>query len=112
GIFRSVRFGAASAHGKANMIRFNFFQEFGAFDRDEATGKYKVDFDKMQQAMNALSENILRLQGEGNYEGVNKLLQEKGMINSGLQADLDRLSEAAIPVDIIFEQGIEVLGLK
>jgi hypothetical protein len=34
------------------------------------------------------------------------------MINSGLQADLDRLSEAAIPVDIIFEQGIEVLGLK
>ena len=30
-IFRSVRFGASSAHGKANMIRFNYFANEGAF---------------------------------------------------------------------------------
>ena len=41
GIFRSVRFGAASAHGRANMVRFNYFRERGAFSRDEATGKYR-----------------------------------------------------------------------
>ena len=46
GIFRSIRFGAASAHGRANMIRFNFFEEMGAFTRDEATGAYRVDFDR------------------------------------------------------------------
>ncbi|WP_425392236.1 dipeptidyl-peptidase 3 family protein [Ekhidna sp.] len=111
GIFRSVRFGAASSHGKANMIRFNFFNEYGAFAKDEATGTYMVDFDKMKEAMNALSEKILTLQGNGDYEGVAQLVAEKGKIGDVLQSELDRLSEQNIPVDIVFEQGVEVLGL-
>ena len=111
GIFRSVRFGAASAHGKANMIRFNFFQEAGAFSRDEATGKYSVNFDKLEAAAQALSEKILTLQGDGNYDGVAQLVGEKGKIGAGLQADLDRLAAANIPVDVVFEQGTGVLGL-
>lgn len=112
GIFRSVRFGASSAHGKANMIRFNFFQEYGAFERNEADGTYRVNFDKLEKAMAALSEKILTLQGDGDYNGVAQLVQEKGSIGAGLQADLDRLSAAGIPVDIVFEQGVEVLGLE
>lgn len=112
GIFRSVRFGAASAHGKANMVRFNFFKDNGAFERDEETGKYSVNYDKMREAMNKLSEKILTLQGNGDYAGVGTLLNEQGQISPQLQADLDRLAKANIPVDIVFEQGTEVLGLK
>lgn len=111
GIFRSVRFGASSAHGKANMIRFNFFQEMGAFTRDESTGTYKVNFEKLQEATEALSNLILKTQGDGDYDGVAKLVAEKGIIPTQLQADLDRLGEAGIPVDVIFEQGMNVLGL-
>jgi len=109
-IFRSVRFGAASAHGKANMIRFNFFKEYGAFVKNE-DGTYSVKFDKMKEAMNALSEKILTLQGNGDYEGVDALVKEKGIITPDLQADLDKLEAKNIPVDIVFEQGTEVLGL-
>jgi hypothetical protein len=112
GIFRSVRFGAASAHGQANMVRFNFFAQNGAFTRDEKNGTYRVNFDKMQEAMNKLSEKILTLQGNGDYAGVQQLLEEQGKIDSRLQADLDRLSKANIPVDVVFQQGKEVLGLK
>ncbi|MFZ2897321.1 MAG: hypothetical protein WA004_01790 [Saprospiraceae bacterium] len=108
GIFRSVRFGASSAHGKANMIRFNFFQEYGAFDRLE-DGTYRVNVDKLEAAMNALSEQILTLQGDGNYDGVAALVAEKGIIGAQLQSDLDRLNSAGIPVDVVFEQGGEVL---
>jgi len=61
--------------------------------------------------MNELSRIILTLQGDGDYEGVAKLVADKAKIGSQLQSDLDRLSEAGIPVDIIFNQGIEVLGL-
>lgn len=111
GIFRSVRFGAASSHGKANMIRFNFFNEYGAFAKDETTGTYQVDFEKMKEAMNALSEIILTLQGNGDYDGVAQLVAEKGKIGDVLQSELDRLAEQNIPVDIVFEQGVEVLGL-
>lgn len=111
GIFRSVRFGAASSHGKANMIRFNFFEEYGAFTKDTETNTYVVNFDKLKDAMDALSEKILTLQGDGDYDGVAKLVAEKGLIGEVLQGELDRLAEQNIPVDIVFEQGVEVLGL-
>jgi len=109
-IFRSVRFGASSAHGKANMIRFNFFKEKEAFTRNE-DGTYTVNYDKMIDAMRDLSNVILTLQGNGDYDGVANLVAEKGIISEELQADLDRLSSAKIPVDVVFEQGVEVLGL-
>jgi hypothetical protein len=110
GIFRSVRFGASSAHGKANMIRFNFFKEKEAFTKNE-DGTYKVNYDKMEEAMKELSNIILTLQGNGDYQGVLKLVNEKGVIPTNLQTDLDKLSTANIPVDVIFEQGTMVLGL-
>ena len=111
GIFRSVRFGASSAHGKANMIRFNFFKDFGAFEYDTATGTYRANFDKFEAATAALSEKILTLQGDGDYDGVAQLVADMGKITPDLQKDLDRLGEANIPVDIVFEQGKDVLGL-
>ncbi len=110
-IFRSVRFGASSAHGRANMLRFNFFKDMGAFSRDPETGYYSVNFDKMQEAMNALSGKILTLQGNGDYEGVKELMKEKAVIGPQLQNDLDKLSKANIPVDVVFNQGTSVLGL-
>ncbi len=110
-IFRSIRFGASSAHGKANMVRFNFFAEQGAFIRDPESGKYKVDYDKMQVAMAALSELLLTLQGNGDYEGATELTATKGVISEELQGDLDRLTNANIPVDIVFNMGVAELGL-
>jgi hypothetical protein len=106
GIFRSVRFGASSAHGLANTLRFNFFEQMGAFSRDEATGTYRVEFDKMQDAVNALSAKILKLQGDGDYDGASKFVEEMGSIGPQLQTDLDRLEAADIPVDVVFDQGL------
>jgi hypothetical protein len=111
GILRSVRFGAASAHGKANMQCFNYFQEKGAFERT-AKGTYKVNFEKFAVAMNELSALILTLQGNGDKAAVEKAQQERGIIKPELQADLDMLAQKGIPVDIIFEQGVDVLGMK
>lgn len=110
GIFRSVRFGASSAHGKANMIRFNYFQEQGAFALD-GDGLYYVDMEKMEAAIASLSRKILMLQGDGDYEGVAKLVADYGIIKADLAADLAKLADAGIPVDITFNQGKKVLGL-
>lgn len=111
GIFRSVRFGAASAHGVANMIRFNFFKEYGAFEQDATTGFYKVNYEKMEEAMNALSAKILELQGNGDYQGVTELVKTQGKITLDLQKDLDKIDDANIPTDVIFNQGTQVLSL-
>lgn len=110
GIFRSVRFGVSSAHGQANMIRFNFFKQMDAFSKGK-DGTFRVNIENFQKAMTALSSKILTLQGNGDYEATVQLFDEMGMVKDDLQADLDRIAEQGIPRDIVFEQGLEVLGI-
>ena len=110
-VFRSVRFGASSAHGKANMVRFNYFEDHGAFIRNPEDGRYRVNFERMEAAMASLSELLLTLQGDGDYAGASKLTDEQGMIREQLARDLDRLTAADIPVDIVFRQGLSEVGL-
>lgn len=112
GIFRSVRFGAASAHGKANMMCFYHFEKAEAFTRDEATGTYSIDFDKMRQAMLELSNWVLTIEGNGDFEAAKAAVAERGFVREILQKDLDRITEKGIPKDIRFEQGLNVVGLK
>ncbi len=112
GIFRSVRFGASSAHGIANMIRFYYFEEAGAFSRNDDTGTYRVNFEKMKDAINNLSAELITIQGNGDYDAAKKLIQDKGYIREKLQKDLDELKTMNIPVDIIFKQGPDILGLQ
>ena len=108
GIFRSVRFGAASAHGKANMLTFNYFQNEGAFTRDEK-GLYAIDFEKMKVAVEKLAGDILQCQGNGDYEAAKAWIGEMSVIKPELQADLDRVNKSGIPTDIYFNMGPQVL---
>ena len=111
GIFRSVRFGAASSHGKANMVEFNYFQEMGAFTRN-ADGLYAIDFEKMKMAVEQLASDILVHQGNGDYEATKAWLAERIVIKPELQADLDKVNNAGVPVDIYYNMGPEVLLKK
>ena len=111
GIFRSVRFGASSAHGMANMLRFSFFLDKGAFTRNE-NGTYSINLEKMKEASVELTQKILKMQGDGNYEQASEWINTNGKISPQLQADLDRVNEKGIPSDIYFEQGPSVVGLK
>ena len=103
-LFRSIRFGAASAHGRANLAAFNFLEEQGAFTRDPATGRYRVNIERMRSGTDALSERILMLQGNGDYDGVGAFQAKYGVMSAQLKADLERLGAKGIPVDIVYEQ--------
>jgi len=109
GLFRSVRFGGADAHGRANLAEFNFFKEQGAFSRDSTTGTYRVDFAKMQKAVDAFSDKVLELQGNGDYDGVTAFLPTPEQMDPQLKKDLATLASADIPTDIVFKQGMDVL---
>jgi len=110
GLIRSVRFGAAEAHGKANMMCFNFFEDKGAFSRN-ADGSFKVDFVKTRQAMNDWSAFILKIEGDGDYAGAVKYLGENGIVRPELKNGIEKLRSANIPKDIVFDQGMKTLGL-
>jgi hypothetical protein len=111
GIIRSVRFGAADAHGKSNMMCFNYFEDHGAFTRN-ADGTYHVNIEKTKQSVDGWSAMVLKFEGDGNYEGASKYMEQYGVIRLQLQQDIARLKTAKIPLDIIFDQGVETLGLK
>ena len=83
------------------MVRFNYFKNKGAFHRDEQ-GYYRVDMEKMRNAMNSLSNLLLTLQGNGDYHGIASLVKETGHVSEQLAADLAKLEKANIPVDIVF----------
>jgi hypothetical protein len=103
-ILRSVRFGGSDAHGRANMVAFNFLKQQSAFVRDSLTNKYSVDPTWFKPGVDALAKKILTLQGDGDYEGVTKFYATYGVINPELQADLDRLKTKGIAVDVVFQQ--------
>lgn len=113
-IFRSIRFGASSAHGRANLVRFNFFQEMGAIvSEDTPDGPvWRVVPDRMTEAVEALAGRILTLQGDGDYDAVDTFVQQYGRTTPTLTTSLDRIAQAGIPVDVVYEQGEAVLGLE
>jgi len=93
-------------------MRFYYFEEKGAFSYDKDKGVYSVNYDNFKKAMTDLSHDILVVQGDGDYARATEWLKTKGIIGPQLKKDLQRLSEANIPVDVVFNQGAEILGLK
>ena len=102
GIVRSVRFGSASSHGKANMMCYNFMEQNGAFSRN-AEGRYVMDFAKAEEVIDAWANLILETQATGNQEFAKKYSAENASIREGLAADVAKVNEAGIPRDIVFD---------
>lgn len=110
GIFRSSRFGASSAHGRANMLNMKYFADNGAFVYQE-DGTYKVNFEEMKAAVTSLLGKILVIQGDGDYEAAREWVERDGVMTEQLRADLDKVNATGLPIDIVFNKGKEVLGL-
>ncbi|RLD61671.1 MAG: Zn-dependent hydrolase [Bacteroidetes bacterium] len=109
-IIRSVRFGASNSQAIANLIIYNYFNEYHAFSLNKF-GKYIIDFDNMKKATTDLSQKILIIQGNGDYDEASKLIEKYGKINPELQKTHDKIANAGIPVDVTFSQGKNVIGL-
>lgn len=111
GIFRSIRFGSTSAHGIANLIRYNYFKEMNAFSFNSETGRYSVIPENFDAAIESLSRRIIEIQGNGDYEETKAFVEKYTIKDDQLIADLEKVNSAGIPKDIVFKQGKEVLGL-
>ena len=102
GIVRSVRFGFASSHGKANMMCYNYMEDNGAFTRN-AEGKWVIDFDKAAECINSWANLILTTQANGDFEFAQKYSSVNASIRENLATDIEKVNEAGIPRDIVFD---------
>jgi len=98
GIFRTVRFGVAEAHGRAEIMEFNFYAERGAIARDAASGRYAIDFARMPEAVAALGKELLLQEATGDRARVEAWFAKYGAIPPELAKALGAASD--VPVDI------------
>ncbi len=98
GIFRSVRFGIEEAHGRANIVAYNFLRRAGAFTYEPASGRFGVDGGRFAPAVRDLARALLTIEAQGDYEGARRFLAEYGEMPDEVAQALERLKH--VPVDI------------
>ncbi|XP_051119713.1 nudix hydrolase 3-like [Andrographis paniculata] len=111
GCIRSVRFGLEEAHGKGQALQFNYLFEKGSFVL-HPDGTFSVDFDKVEDAVESLSREILTIQGRGDKGAAKTLLSKHGTMTQPLKNALEKLEKIQVPVDILPEFPIadKILG--
>jgi hypothetical protein len=97
GIFRTVRFGTAEAHGRAEMMEFNFLSERGAIARD-ASGRYSIDYTKIPDALAALAKELLEIEATGDRARAEAWFAKYDKMPAELRSALDAAKD--VPVDI------------
>ena len=98
GIFRTVRFGTAEAHARAEMMEFNYFAEKQAVTLDAKAGNYVVDFAKMPEAVASLAKELLEIEASGDRARAESWFKRYEKMPPELKAALDKTGD--IPVDI------------
>ena len=98
GIFRTVRFGVAEAHGRAQMMEFNYLAERGVLVRDPAGGRYQIELERMPGAIADLARQLLQLEASGDRAGAEAWFARYGAMRPELAQALE--SARDIPVDI------------
>ncbi|MDQ7053494.1 MAG: hypothetical protein Q9P14_11575 [candidate division KSB1 bacterium] len=98
GLFRSIRFGIEEAHGKGVALQLNYLLEKGAIAFDEASGKFRVDFDRFDRGIRDLLSDLCVLQAYGDYDGTRAMFDKYAHVPDFLAAKLADMAD--IPVDI------------
>lgn len=98
GMFRTVRFGVAEAHGQAEMMELNYLIERGAVTR-EATGRYAIDYDKTTGAVADLAKELLEIEATGDRQRAENWFAKYDKMSDEMKTALQKKT-ADIPVDI------------
>jgi hypothetical protein len=91
--------------GRQSIARLNFFKERGAYSRDRQTGTYRVHPERMLESIESLLGILLRLQGDGNYDGARDFFERYGRPDYDLEEDIERIESARLPLGIVQERG-------
>ncbi len=100
GLFRSVRFGTAEAHGQGTAVQINFLLREGGIERDAKSGEWSVHPRKFEPAVALLAKELLEIEGTGDYDRAGALLEAMGKLDAVTQEALKRTD--AVPVDVTF----------
>ncbi|MGB6231225.1 MAG: hypothetical protein WBF53_13980 [Litorimonas sp.] len=98
GKFRSMRFGTGAAHAKGAAFQYSYFRDVGAAEWLPEQGRFRLDFDRLAQAVSDLTGIVVRLQGDGDYDAAKAFLDEYAQLDEAARTVLGDLDD--IPYDI------------
>jgi len=103
GFFRAIRFGATSAHGKANMMEFNYMKEKGAIELDAGSDRFRVNLDKMPEAVRSMTHDLCMIQALGDYDAAEAFIAKYGTMVPEVQRQLDKMGQIPIDIELVYE---------
>ena len=98
GLFRAVRWGTNEAHGGGAAYQYTYFKEVGAVSWDEGEARFKIDFDKLEQAISDLTGKVVMLEGDGNYAAAKAFLDSYAVLDAHAKSVI--AATAYLPTDI------------
>lgn len=102
GLYRSIRFGMNSAHGRANLIQLNYLKEKGAIVKNE-DGKFMIDDDKFFDSVGQLAELIIKTQADGDYDKAGEILDTYSVATDEIKAEIEKLSDIPRDIDTAYD---------
>jgi hypothetical protein len=103
GFFRAIRFGATSAHGKANMMEFNYMKEKGAIELDADSDRFRVNLDKMPEAVRSMTHDLCMIQALGDYAAAEAFIAKYGAMVPDVQRQLDKMGNIPTDIELVYE---------
>ena len=103
GFFRAIRFGATSAHGKANMMEFNYMKEKGAIELVAETDRFRVNLDKMPEAVRSMTHDLCMIQALGDYDAAEAFIAKYGQMVPEVKRQLDKMNQIPTDIELLYE---------
>jgi hypothetical protein len=101
GILRTVRYGTAEAHGRAEMVEFNYLVEQKAVTRG-ASGRYAVDYARIPGVVAGLAKELLTIEATGDRARAEALISKYDQMPASLAAALTKCADMPVDVDPVF----------
>jgi hypothetical protein len=103
GFFRAIRFGATSAHGKANMMEFNYMMEKGAIELVAETDRLRVNLDKMPEAVRSMTHDLCMIQALGDYDAAEAFIAKYGKMVPEVKRELEKMNQIPTDIELVYE---------
>jgi len=103
GFFRAIRFGATSAHGKANMMEFNYMKEQGAIELVAGTDRLRVNLEKMPEAVRSMTRDLCMIQATGDYDAAEAFIAKYGAMVPEVKRQLVKMDQIPIDIELVYE---------
>ncbi|MFQ6082015.1 MAG: peptidase [Candidatus Aminicenantia bacterium] len=103
GIFRALRFGKEEAHGLATLIQYNYLMEKGAFNYNPSTGRFKINYNKIKEAVSDLTRALLIIEGDGDYQKASEFITRYGQVGDLVKTTLTKLKDIPVDIEPVFQ---------